>query len=463
MRAIVSLLVVTPMLGAQDWTQVSTNGPSPRAGQAMVFDPALGETLLFGGIAGTPPTPQADTWSWNGTRWQMLTPTPSPSARWSHAMAVDPVRGRVVLFGGALAPNTPIYSGETWEWGGTNWTQVALSAPAPSPRIWHAMAFDTVGSRILLFGGYDGNTSSNVLGDTWAWNSNTWTQLQPASSPTARTSPAMVTDPIQGVVTLFGGFSPHGGSHPNEYLSDTWDWTGNSWAQRSLPQSPSPRASHAMSHFPTLDQTFLFGGGDPTPFGDTWVLQSGQWQQINTATSPAARNWPAMAFDTVRARLVMFGGEGQSSGSGQWLGDTWECAAPASFQITGPGCPGSNGTPTLNPVPPSLPRVGQSFVVRLAHLYNQTATVVVACLGGPQVPPLNLTPFGMPSCLLHVVPYQNTFLFAYSGQVDWTIPVPPAPFLVGQTAHLQAFVVDPAAGNPLGAVVTNGGAATIGW
>jgi len=251
-------------------------------------------------------------------------------------------------------------------------------------------------------------------------------------------------------------------------MNDLWSWNGVLWSQIPTTNTPSVRQHHTLT-YDTVHHLTLLQGGCYLGGGlrdDSWLWNGTDWILLGGPRVTPPRAMAAMTYDAARGRMFLFGGRDGAVGipSEHVLGDAWECApAPASFQVTGPGCPGSNGTPTLDAAPLSLPRIGQSFVVHLAQLYNQAATVVVGCLGGPQVPPLNLTPFGMPNCLLHVVPYQNTFLFAYSGQVDWTIPIPPAPFLVGQTAHLQALVVDPAAGNQLEAVVTNGGAATIGW
>ena len=60
-----------------------------------------------------------------------------------HALAYDSGRSRVVLFGGEDAAFAPL--GDTWEWDGDEWTQVADTGPAP--RAGHAMCFDAPGAR----------------------------------------------------------------------------------------------------------------------------------------------------------------------------------------------------------------------------------------------------------------------------------------------------------------------------
>ena len=75
-----------------------------------------------------------------------------PSARFGHAMTYDSVRSRTVLFGGTLF--TGDQGGDindTWEWNGEFWTQIADIGPAN--RRDHALCFDSVRQTALLFGG----------------------------------------------------------------------------------------------------------------------------------------------------------------------------------------------------------------------------------------------------------------------------------------------------------------------
>ncbi len=55
----------------------------------------------------------------------------------------------------------------------------------------------------MLFGGDD--PSGNYLGDTWTWDGTTWTELAPATSPSARADASMAYDPATAQLVLFGG------------------------------------------------------------------------------------------------------------------------------------------------------------------------------------------------------------------------------------------------------------------
>jgi len=99
------------------WSAVPVpSGPPSRTGASMIYDDALGEILLFGGLtasasptpspspAATEPsgTPHNALSAWNGTTWTQLHPTTSPAPRFDAQMAYDAASGQVVLFGGAV-------------------------------------------------------------------------------------------------------------------------------------------------------------------------------------------------------------------------------------------------------------------------------------------------------------------------------------------------------------------------
>lgn len=76
-------------------------------------------------------------------------------------MAYDSIRSRIVLFGGDGAETG--YLGDTWFWDGATWTPSAIQGPVP--RSGHAIAFDSRRGRCVLFGGSPEPFS--VLSDTW--------------------------------------------------------------------------------------------------------------------------------------------------------------------------------------------------------------------------------------------------------------------------------------------------------
>ena len=131
-------------------------------------------------------------------------------ARWSHVMAWDPVRERVLLFGGGGGPGV---AGDTWTWNGAVWSKVAV--PGPAARFQSAMVHDVARRRLVLFGGQ--------RGDTWEWDGADWSLRVPAASPSTRSAHAMAYDAARQRIVLFGG------SNSSGCVGDTWEWDGVNW------------------------------------------------------------------------------------------------------------------------------------------------------------------------------------------------------------------------------------------
>lgn len=244
------------------WTQMANTGPSPRRGAALAYDSQHQRTVLFGGLEGT--TYRADTWSWDGTSWVPQVLAVGPSAREQHAMVYDSQRGRVVLFGGYVAG---AQLNDTWEWNGLTWT--AVGGPAsPHGRNLHAMAYDSQRGRTVLFGGsYSAGGLSVNLGDTWEWDGSNWVQVA-TSGPSPRHDHEMAFDSHRGRTVMVGGRD--GGPSPG----GTWEWDGLAWT----PIAPSFQVyGHAMAFDSHRGRAVLFSGRDANPyyfFVDTWELVS---------------------------------------------------------------------------------------------------------------------------------------------------------------------------------------------
>jgi hypothetical protein len=155
--------------------------------------PPMGQTQI----------PQADTWVWDGGAWALQTPAHSPAARMSHSLVYDEGRAVTVLFGGiscfSNACTSPsVEFNDTWTWDGSDWTQLS-PCTAPSPRDSYAMAFDPRRDVMVLFGGYGAGT------DTWEWNGTTWSNVTENPAPGYRYWGHMTFDELLGNAVLFGG------------------------------------------------------------------------------------------------------------------------------------------------------------------------------------------------------------------------------------------------------------------
>src|SRR5262249_14972292 len=159
-------------------------------------------------------------------------------------MAWDAARGRVVLFGGRSTFDGRIFYNlaDTWEWDGETWT-AASPTNGPSQRLGHAMAYDAQRGKIVLFGGSNGTggiTGKLTLSDTWEWDGTGWTLAQPLTAPAPRDSHAMAWDRMRSRVVLFGGLLGAAAT-PN---AETWEWDGAAWSLRASVTSPGARGLH---------------------------------------------------------------------------------------------------------------------------------------------------------------------------------------------------------------------------
>ena len=300
------------------WIKSTPLGPSPpaRRGHAMAYDAKRGVVVLFGGLLPLGANASLDdTWEWNGAVWKNVTPADSPPARNGHGMAYDAVRGKVVMFGGA--PGTTSPRDDTWTWDGTTWVDVtpASASERPSPRYMTALAFDPKRGRIVLFGGNTGGGSGGVrVGDTWEWNGTKWSEIVVASPPETRDEHGLAFDASTGHVVMYGG---HGGTS-NSILNETWEWTGAAWTPAAA--GPGARTNSVLAYDVGRSALVMFGGEiGAVPQNATYIRQSDVWTERIPATPPGRSEF-AMTYDAGRARVVMFGGKVQSAKSQQ----TWE-------------------------------------------------------------------------------------------------------------------------------------------
>lgn len=239
--------------------------------------------------------------------WQPSSHAVHPAGRRSHAMAFDVVSGKTVLFGGESPTG---FFGDHWEFDGAQWQERLL--PTPPARSGHAMAYDWNRGRLVLFGG---NQASGDSADTWEFDGSTWTNVS-NSGPPARHFHAMAFDRARNAVILFGGRSG------STYFSDTWSWNGSTWTLVPGFVAPSARAGHVMAYDAARQDTVVFGGHDGSQFlNDTWVLTSAGWLHAIPTVAPPGVETPAAAYDESRERVVVHGG---GTSSGERSDDTWE-------------------------------------------------------------------------------------------------------------------------------------------
>jgi uncharacterized protein (TIGR03437 family) len=244
----------------------------------------------------------------------------SPSARFDSAITYDPVSNQVFAFGGSGSQT----QNDLWAYSipAGKWAAVAATGTKPPARFGHTLILDPVRRRLILFGGQAGTFYSDV----WAFDlaGQAWNQLAADQlGPNSRYGHSAIYDPVRDRMVISHGFTSAG------RFDDTWTFSfaNNRWTDISpAGNRPLRRCLHHAAYDGKRDQMFLYGGCSsgygPCPQDDLWGfdLKSGQWNLIAVLPKPPGRERYGMVFDSVRDRLVLFGGSGTSG----LLNDTWE-------------------------------------------------------------------------------------------------------------------------------------------
>jgi N-acetylneuraminic acid mutarotase len=217
-------------------------------------------------------------------------------------------------------------------WG--EWTQMDPPT-SPCARTGGGTAYDSESDRLIIFGGYSGDWTWRD--DTWAYDydTDTWEERAPADHPIGRGYTGQAYDAESDRVILFGGWSGY------YHFLDTWacEYDTNTWAQMSPPDSPAARAYPSLVYDSKSDRVILFGGDNiTTSFDDTWAYDynNNTWQQKNPASWPSGRHGAGTAYDAESDRIILFGGLNLQSGErfdDTWAydyeRDTWQQLSPA--------------------------------------------------------------------------------------------------------------------------------------
>ncbi len=252
--------------------------------------------------------------------WENVSPAFSPEIRASHAMAYDIVNDKVIIYGGFDGISTDY--GEVWTYDTkTNtWTNLGASN-GPGSRRDMSMVYDSESGKFIMQGGFH-----NIFyNDTWAYdlNTNLWTNMNPLNSPDLSADYSMAYDSTHDKVIVYAGRKQNGIA-----INETWeyDYNTNTWTNLNPSVSPLPRgsASQSMVYDEKRDKMILFGGNawDGVTFlDDTWEYNyaTNTWNELNInkgdEITPGERRNAALVYDSDNNETVLYGGFAYS--------DTW--------------------------------------------------------------------------------------------------------------------------------------------
>lgn len=287
------------------------SNPGYRWSFGLAYDGGAAQTILFGGYAADiSGAADGETWAYYATtrEWRMLAPVVAPSPRAEVGTTYASRHDRIVLFGGAREQAHLVASDETWLFDSAqdNWSNPNPAVRPPARRS-PGLAYDSGADRVVLFGGaYPGGIPERAA-DTWIYDitNNTWTNVTPVVSPSARESPSMAYDPRSGKIVLFGGIA----TGAREWASnETWlyDVRTSDWTNVTLANSPAPRGVAPMAYDAALDRIILFGGSE----GDTWLYDAANntWVQLEPVEPSPNVYSHGLVYDSKAERIILYGG-----------------------------------------------------------------------------------------------------------------------------------------------------------
>ena len=382
-------LVSLDLAGLAQWTPVAGE-PAPRAGHSLAFDPARGKVHMFGGQVdstgnGYGSTLSNDLWSLvsgsGSPAWSPEIATGGPLVPRSGAsLAVDPVRDRLLLFGGSNGSAT---TNEVWQRplsGGTAWTRLVIGGTLPHQRSDAAMVYDPDGDRLLLYGGYDSGAGTNgYLGDLWTLSlagTPHWTKLTPGDGPTPREGATLTWNSRNGCAYLVGGdngyYYGQGAIHPGQVWKLTlssapaWVWVSNGLPDSYYPNDEQNCAAYydaALGLLVRATYRYDYNSNNSAPVISTLAPAADtSWTALPVGGTPPPQTADARGvFDPQARRLVWFGGFG-SSYEGTWALSFSEVSVdvpPAVVDAAGPVRVAPNPARAACAVRFSLPRAGR--------------------------------------------------------------------------------------------------------
>jgi Galactose oxidase, central domain/FlgD Ig-like domain len=303
--------------------------PLARARHTAVYEPSRSRVVIFGGWNGSSPPPSRlnDTWTLSLGRnpgWQEISPNGiPPSTRYWHSAIYDPVDRRMLVFAG-LDWNPEVHAQDTWALSldeHPEWTLISPSSPAdvvPPRRREHTAVYDPVRRRMVIFGGIN---DSGRLNDTWTLDlagDPTWSPLSIVGSPPPpRSGHSAVYDPTGDRMLVFGG-DPANNDVWALRFSESPSWV----LMAPAGPRPTPRREHSATFDAARRRMVIYAGADPLARTDTWALSlhgEPTWSALSPEGSrPPSRQSHTATYHAEGDVMVVFGGAGST-----WLEDTW--------------------------------------------------------------------------------------------------------------------------------------------
>jgi hypothetical protein len=308
--------------GGPAWSSLGTRAiPTGRDDATTIFDSRHDRMVMFGGQSET--ADLTDTWAMSlptGAWTQLATSGSKPSNGISSEGVYDSNADRFFLFESSESESGPY--DELWVLGlddlSATWHKVQTQGDPPPFRINPSLVYDPLRNRLLLFGGFDfGKRDYIGFNDVWSLSLQEdpprWTDIHTLGlAPLPRARSSAVYDPASDRMLVCGGVIVL----PDHRIPTTEMWALSlgptaTWSP-ILPQGYGPIGESMPMMFDPARQRFLVYAGPGNFNGTMWALNlkgqpSWEWLPAVGGTVPG-RGGVNIVYDTVANRLVLFGG-----------------------------------------------------------------------------------------------------------------------------------------------------------
>uniref|UniRef100_A0A832IA22 T9SS type A sorting domain-containing protein n=1 Tax=Eiseniibacteriota bacterium TaxID=2212470 RepID=A0A832IA22_UNCEI len=304
---------------ASAWTPLAPAGtpPSGRQNHSLVLDPRRDRAIVFGGFD---VARRNDVWALDlaaGGAWSPLAPVGTPpTPRSNHVAVLDPVRDRMIVIGGSDGA----FRNDVWALSLGDppaWTALSPAGTPPSARVGHVAAYDPVRDRIVLFGGDD----LAYRNDAWALSlgpSPAWTALAPAgAAPPGRRFHAAAWDGAGDRLLIHGGWN---GDYRDDAAFLAWGAPSRPWVAWDAPAPAAPggaaRVAFALRHAldgPRAVEWALDGARDWPGFPAHGVAVAGAAAAESVAVAITVPDTAAQGLCALTLRVWLSGAPGHDS------------------------------------------------------------------------------------------------------------------------------------------------------
>ena len=278
-RTIPCLLAFTALAHGQvapRWVDKETN--LERYLPRVAFDPVRDRVVCFGG---SDPLRASTRWfEWDGAHWFGVGDLPGAVLG---ALVADPGRRVVLLVNG----------GRSWAFDGRAWSEHSNPLPAG----WGVGVYDEVRARVVLVWHA---TATQTVADVWEWNGASYALVPAGTHVSSGTAMAAAWHGGLGRTLQLRASGSSG--------AEVWGWDGVAW-RREVSGDGAPRLNGlGMAYDFHRDRLVCTGMSTvAATFLEVWEWDRRAWTKVDTSGLGARRGY-GFAYDAARRECVLFGG-----------------------------------------------------------------------------------------------------------------------------------------------------------